>query len=167
LREALASQGQSGGASTLVMTLNEAQTRQRYIDSQLAEAGWGNDNRSVLEEFELGNKEPMAPEYGEKHGFVDYVLLGKDGKPLAVIEAKRTSRDPLVGKRQAADYADQILRKFGIDPFIFLTNGQEILFWDRDRYPPRRVSGFFTREDLERLLHQKRYATPLEPPHYP
>lgn len=143
------------------MTLNEAQTRQHYIDSQLAQAGWGTDDRSVLEEFELGVREDGAPEYGEKHGFVDYVLLGKDGKPLAVVEAKRTSRDPLVGKRQAADYADQILGKFGIDPFIFLTNGQEILFWDRDRYPPRHVSGFFTREDLERLLHQKRYTTPL------
>lgn len=141
------------------MTLTEAQTRQRYIDSQLAEASWGNDDRSVLEEFELGIKDDRA--LGEKHGFVDYVLLGKDGKPLAIVEAKRTSRDPLTGKRQAADYADQILCDFGIDPFVFLTNGREILFWDRDRYPPRHVSGFFTREDLERLLHQKRFTTQL------
>lgn len=143
------------------MSVNEAETRQRYIDSQLAEVGWGIDERSLLEEFELGTKEDGTPEYGEKLGFADYVLLGKNGKPIAVVEAKRTSRDPLVGKRQAADYADQIKRKFGIEPFIFLTNGQEILFWDRDRYPPRNVSGFFTREDLERLLHQKRYNTPL------
>ncbi len=110
------------------MTLTEAQTRQRYIDSQLAEAGWGNDERSVLEEFEVGTREDGTPEYGEKHGFLDYVLIGRDGKPLAVVEAKRTSRDPLAGKRQAADYADQIKRKFGIDPFIFLTNGQEVWF---------------------------------------
>ncbi len=144
------------------MTLTEAQTRQCYIDTQLAEAGWGNDERSVLEEFELGTREDGAPEYGDKRGFVDYVLIGRDGKPLAVVEAKRTSRDSLASKRQAADYADQIKRKFGIDPFIFLTNGQEIWFWDRDRYPPRQVSGFFTREDLERLLHQKSYTTPLE-----
>ena len=143
------------------MTLTEAQTRQRYIDSQLAVAGWGNDERSVLEEFELGIKEDGERAHGEKHGFVDYVLLGKDSKPLAVVEAKRTSREPLAGKRQAADYADQLLAKFGVNPFIFLTNGQEILFWDRDRYPPRYVSGFFAREDLERLLHQKRYTTPL------
>lgn len=146
------------------MTLTEAQTRQRYIDSQLAKAGWSNENYSVLEEFELEAASFVregTPEYGEKQGFVDYVLLGKDGKPLAVVEAKRTSRDPIVGKRQAADYADQIQRKFGIAPFIFLTNGQEVLFWDRDHYPPRCVSGFFTREDLERRLHQKRYAIPL------
>jgi type I restriction enzyme R subunit len=143
------------------MTITEVQTRQRHIDRQLAEVGWGSDERAILEEYELGTKEDGAPEYGEKHGFADYVLLGKDGKPLAVIEAKRTSRDSLAGKRQAADYADQIKRKFGTDPFIFLTNGQEIWFWDRDRYAPREVSGFFAREDLERLAHQKRYATPL------
>ncbi len=143
------------------MTLTEAATRQRYIDSRITQAGWGNDERSVLEEFELGTKEDGTPEYGEKHGFVDYVLLGKDGKPLAVIEAKRTSLDPLAGKRQAADYADQIISKFGVDPFIFLTNGLEIMLWDRERYPPRNISGFFSRDDLERLLHQKRYSTPL------
>lgn len=143
------------------MTLTEAQTRQRHIDRQLAEAGWGCDERTILEEFELGTKEGGTPEYGEQHGFADYVLLGKDGKPLAVVEAKRTSRDSLAGKRQAADYADQIQRKFGVDPFIFLSNGQEIWFWDRARYAPRQVSGFFSRDDLERLSHQQRYSTPL------
>jgi len=38
--------------------------------------------------------------------FIDYVLLGTDGKPLAIVEAKRTSRDALTGQRQASDYAD-------------------------------------------------------------
>jgi len=93
--------------------------------------------------------------------FIDYVLLGRDGNPIAVVEAKRTSRDSIAGKRQAADYADRIKNRFGFDPFIFLTNGQEILFWDRERYPPRNVSGFFSRSDLERLTHQKRYGMPL------
>lgn len=100
-------------------------------------------------------------EYG-RNQFVDYVLLDSDGVPIALVEAKRTSRDALAGKRQAADYADQIKRRFGVDPFIFLTNGTEIWFWDRERYPPRRVSGFYTLEDLERLHHQRRYAQPLD-----
>ena len=143
------------------MTLTEAQTRQRYIDAQLAEAGWGRDQRSVLQEFALGPREDGSRTRSHYRGFVDYVLVGAHHKPLALVEAKRTSRDPLAGKRQAADYADQIAKKFGIDPFVFLANGQEILFWDRDRYPPRPVSGFFAREDLERLLHQRRYATAL------
>lgn len=143
------------------MAITEALTRRRHIDRQLAEAGWGSDDHAILEEYALGPQKNGIAEYGEKYGFADYVLLGKDGKPLALVEAKRTSRDALAGKRQAADYADQIKRKFGVDPFIFLSNGQEIWFWDRDRYAPREVSGFFTREDLERLAYQRRYATPL------
>ena len=93
--------------------------------------------------------------------FADYILLGTDGKPLAVVEAKRTSRDEIAGKRQAADYADAIKAKFGFSPFILLTNGKEIQFWDRGRYPPRKIAGFYTREDLERLRHQQCYAQPL------
>ena len=148
-------------AKTGTMTLTEAQTRQRYIDAQLAKAGWGLDERSVLQEFALGLQEDGPHAHSDDRGFVDYVLVGAHDRPLAIVEAKRTSRDPLAGKRQAADYADQIATKFGIDPFVFLANGQEILFWDRDRYPPRPVSGFFAREDLERLLHQRRYAAAL------
>jgi type I restriction enzyme, R subunit len=142
-------------------TLNEAQTRQQLIDQQLARAGWGMAERRMLEEYPLSIAE-AEPDYGQQpQEFADYVLLGRDGKPLAVIEAKRTSRDALAGKRQASDYADRIRNYFGFDPFIFLTNSQTVLFWDRNRYPPRGVSGFFTREDLERLAYQKRYSIPL------
>src|SRR6266850_502053 len=142
-------------------TLNEAQTRQQLIDQQLARAGWGTAERRIVEEYLLTSAE-TEPDYGQPpYEFVDYVLLGTDGKTLAVIEAKRTSRDALAGKRQASDYADRIRSHFGFDPFIFLTNSQTVLFWDRDRYPPREVSGFFTRDDLERLTYQKRYSIPL------
>nr|WP_305891759.1 DEAD/DEAH box helicase family protein [Methylomonas sp. WSC-6] len=113
----------------------------------------------LLEEVLLQVATPDQP-YG-KDQFADYVLLGSDGKPLAVVEAKRTSRDELAGKRQAADYAEAIKAKTGIDPFIFLTNGKEIQFWDRDRYPPRKIAGFYSRDDLERLKHQKQYALPV------
>ena len=102
------------------MTLTEAQTRQRYIDAQLAKAGWGLDQRPVLQEFALGFQEDGSHAHGDTRGFVDYVLVGAHDRPLAVVEAKRTSRDPLAGKRQAADYADQIAREFGADPFVFL-----------------------------------------------
>lgn len=138
---------------------NEAATRVRLIDTQLARAGWSKNRRALVEEFALQASSP-EPAYGEIQ-FADYVLLGSDGKPIAVVEAKRSSRDEIVGKRQAADYADIIKGKFGNDPFIFLTNGKEIQFWDRDRYPPRKIAGFYTREDLERLRHQQRYAEPL------
>lgn len=138
---------------------SEARTRTEIIDSQLAHAGWSTGRRTLVEEFLLRTGEPDRSYGGEQ--FADYVLLGSDGQPIALVEAKRSSRDEIAGKRQAADYADVIKARFGRDPFIFLTNGQEIQFWDRDRYAPRKVSGFYTRSDLERLRHQRQFAEPL------
>lgn len=138
---------------------NEKTTRSELIDSQLAHAGWSKSRRSLVEEFVLSTSSPDSS-YGREQ-FADYVLLGADGKPIALVEAKRSSRDELAGKRQAADYADAIKSKFGIEPFIFLTNGKEIQFWDRERSAPRKISGFYTRDDLERLLHQRNYAKSL------
>jgi type I restriction enzyme R subunit len=139
---------------------SEAQTRTEIIDSQLAHAGWSRNRRTLVEEFSLRAAE-FEGAYGNEQ-FADYVLLGSDSKPIAVVEAKRSSRDELAGKRQASDYADAIKAKFGRDPFIFLTNGKEIQFWDRERYAPRKVSGFYTRDDLERLHHQRQFAQPLD-----
>ena len=141
------------------MTDTEVQTRARSIDADLARAGWTGTRRNVLEEVFLQTGKQES-EHG-RNGFADYVLLDAAGKPIAVVEAKRSSRDELAGTRQAAEYADAIRAKLGIEPFIYLTNGREIQFWDRGRYAPRRVAGFHTREDLERLIHQKRYAQPL------
>ena len=139
------------------MTPTEAQTRQQIIDAQLAQAGWGVKDRNLLAEY----LHRIAEDGADTVGFSDYALLGKSEQPIGLVEVKRSSRDELAGKRQAAGYADDILRRFGQDPFIFLANGKTIQFWDRERYPPRRVSGFFSREDLERLLHQRQYAQPL------
>ncbi|NOT19573.1 MAG: DEAD/DEAH box helicase family protein [Sideroxydans sp.] len=138
---------------------NEATTRTQLIDVQLARSGWSKNRRAFVEEYALQAAAP-EPAYGGIQ-FADYVLLGSDGKPIAVVEAKRSSRDEISGKRQAGDYADAIKAKFGDDPFIFPTNGKEIQFWDRGRYPPRKVAGFYTRDDLERLRHQRQYSQPL------
>lgn len=146
------------------MSFTEAQTRQDLVDSQLAKAGWGSTSRSLIEELYIKSgfevREDRA-QYSSKGEFIDYVLLDKANKPLAIVEAKRTSRDELSGKRQAADYADHLKQQFGFDPFIFLANGNEIQFWDRQNYPPRKISGFYTREDLERLVHQRNFSQSL------
>ena len=138
---------------------DEAQTRVELIDTELARAGWSRSRRTLVEEFlvkQTGTRTDISDSQ-----FADYVLFGPDRKPIAVVEAKRTSRDELAGKRQAADYADLLRAQSGEDPFIFLTNGKEIQFWDRSRNAPRKVAGFYTRDDLERLRHQRRYAQPL------
>ncbi|WP_257970698.1 type I restriction endonuclease subunit R [Vibrio parahaemolyticus] len=138
---------------------NEVNTRTEIIDKQLAMSGWSLSRRTLVEEYLINAANVEKNIQTEQ--FADYVLLGSDGNPIALVEAKRSSRDEIAGKRQAADYADAIKTKFGNDPFIFLTNGKEIQFWDRERYAPRKISGFYTRNDLERLLHQRQYAQPL------
>lgn len=146
---------------------DEAETRQEIIDRWLAQAGWSAAAGNLREELALSTQHRSLDEaapttYRTRREFADYVLLGRNGKPIAVVEAKRTSRGAEVGKRQAEDYADQITAKYGAPPLIFLTNGQDILFYDRGFYPPRRVTGFFRPDDLERLRFQRTYRQPLE-----
>ncbi len=112
----------------------EQQTRQEKIDLQLGRAGWATGSRFLIEEFLIASpgslKEPET-RYNARNEFADYALLDRLGSVLALVEAKRSSRHPLEGERQAADYADAILAKTGVDPFIFLANGDEIWFWHR------------------------------------
>ena len=142
----------------------ERRTRKEKIDHQLARAGWAVGSLRLIEEFSLGAAAyigDLTGSDGDTYALVDYVLLDRLGRPIAVIEAKRSSRDPLEGERQAADYADRIRAEYGIDPFIFLANGNEIWFWHRHRYPPRKVSGFLTEDDLLRLAHLDKFGQPL------
>lgn len=146
----------------------EAQTRKRYIDRSLEKAGWIlSDRTKVIEEFEIkgtgaGKYRIRQKERGlNPPGYSDYLLLDRAQKPLAIVEAKRTSRDPREGEQQAEDYADGIKEKFDIDPFIFMTNGYEIYFWNRQRWAPAMVHGFFTANELERLRHQNLFRQDL------
>lgn len=149
------------------MTKSEAQTRSELIDQQLAQTGWNvKDPTQVVEEFDIlvdlppGVAEPRTRYEG--HQYSDYVLLGKDGKPLAVIEAKKTSRDAAIGREQAKQYCYNIQKQMGGElPFCFYTNGHELYFWDLENSPPRKVIGFPTRDDLERFAYIRRNRKPL------
>ena len=102
---------------------DEAITREIYINLMLQEAGWDPKGHNVAEYAVTGM--PTGNGKNDGPGFVDYVLWGDDGKPLAVVEAKRTSRDPRVGANQAKLYADCLERMYGRRPIIFYTNGFE------------------------------------------
>ncbi|OZV77898.1 restriction endonuclease subunit R [Micromonospora echinospora] len=128
---------------------DEAQTRNLFIDVMLAEAGWrldGPDNR----EFPV-----TGMPNGSGTGFVDYVLWGDDGKPLAVVEAKRARRDATAGKQQAKLYADCLEQRYGQRPVIFYTNGYDTWLWDDTTYPPRSVQGFYTKDELALLIQRR------------
>jgi type I restriction enzyme R subunit len=96
-------------------------------------------------------------------GFVDYVLWGDDGKPLGLVEAKRTKRDARVGQQQAKLYADCLEQRFGQRPVIFYSNGYEHWIWDDQSYPPRSAQGFCKKDELERLIQRCSTRTRLAP----
>ncbi len=134
---------------------SEADTRDYFIDLLLKEAGWALD-RPRDREFEVDG---MPNNKGE--GYVDYVLWGDDGLPLALIEAKRTKRDPRVGQQQAELYADCLEKQFGQRPIIFYSNGYDHWMWDDAHYPPRPVQGFYKKAELELLIQRRKTRKPL------
>lgn len=140
--------------------LSEFATRKRFIDVDLREMGWKLEgvDADVQVEYEVDG---MAGKAGQK-GYADYVLFGKDGLPLAVVEAKRASKDPNNGWKQAVLYADCLERKFGRRPMIFITNGFETYYWDDQTSPKRQVSGIFSKNDLQKLMNRRTERLKLE-----
>lgn len=135
---------------------NEADTRNLIIDVLLGEAGWSLDAEPDREYPVTG----MPPDGGP--GYVDYVLWGADGLPLAVVEAKRTSTSAEVGRTQAKLYADCLESEFGRRSVIFYTNGYEHWIWDDAvGYPPRPIQGFYTHDELELLIQRRQTRRPL------
>ena len=129
---------------------SEADTRRYKIDALLAEAGWTGfvDGRDI--EYEVHG---MPSDSGV--GYVDYVLWGEDGKPLAVVEAKQTLVDPRVGEQQAKLYADCLAAETGQRPVVYYSNGYEHWLWDDTQYPARQVQGFNTRDELALLVQRR------------
>lgn len=127
----------------------EADTRRYLIDLNLRLSGWTLD-QARDREFEVAGM-PNA----QGKGYADYVLWGDDGKPLGVLEAKKTTVHPMVGQQQAKLYADCLYQMTGQRPVIFYTNGYETWMWDDLFYPPRRVAGFYHKEDLQRVVQRR------------
>ncbi len=132
---------------------NEAITREIYINLLLQEAGWDPRGHNVAE-YPV-NGMPTGDGKNDGPGFVDYVLWGDNGKPLAVVEAKRTSRDARVGANQAKLYADCLERMHSQRPVIFYTNGFETYIWDDTWYAAREIYGFYKKEELELLIQRR------------
>ena len=128
---------------------SEFETRKFKIDALLAEAGWNlTDVRD--REFEV-----QGMPNGAGVGYVDYVLWGEDGLPLAVVEAKKTLVSPVTGQQQAKLYADCLETMFGQRPLIFFSNGYEHWFWDDTQSPPRTVQGFLSRDELALSIQRR------------
>ena len=125
---------------------NEDKTRRLLIDLALNRAGWSLGGPHDREYKVTGMPNAQGV------GYADYVLWGDDGKPLAVVEAKKTTVDPEVGQQQAKLYADCLETMHGQRPIIFYTNGYETRLWDDLAYPPRPVAGFYKKDELASLI---------------
>lgn len=128
--------------------VSEFETRKRYINIELKLAGW-EFGKDIWEEIEV---QGMPNESGV--GYVDYVLYGENGKPLAVVEAKRTSKDPKIGQQQAKLYADCLEKRYSQRPVIFLTNGFDMYIWDD--YSDRKVYGFYKKSELQLMIDRRK-----------
>ena len=148
---------------------SEADARRVLIDERLRLAGWNIDDPSqVSQELDIYLTEGTVGAARERtrdpytgHQFADYALQ-LTGKPAAVVEAKKTSRDARVGQEQAKQYAENIQRILGGRlPFIMYTNGNDTFFWDSELYPPVKVFGFPTPRDLEWYAQKRESRGPL------
>lgn len=136
------------------VNISEAETRKLYIDLYLREVGWkvlDKDNVKLPEKAGIEIKVQGMPN-NQGIGFVDYVLYGNDGKPLAIVEAKKTSVSPIIGKEQALLYAKCIQQEYGYIPIVYYTNGYQIWIIDQLGYPSRQIFGFHNIKELEYLM---------------
>lgn len=137
--------------------ISELETRKKYIDLELKEAGWVIGQNCSVEEKVTGMPNATGV------GYADYVLWGADHLPLAVVEAKKASVDPGVGSQQAKLYADCLQNQYNQRPLIFTTNGFEIFYTnDYEDFPRREVAGFLTQEELQLEVDRRNMRIPLD-----
>lgn len=138
--------------------LTEEETRRLYIDLLLKEASWkvSTNKGAVMPSTACIEVEVTGMPTASGKGYVDYALFGADGKPLAVIEAKKTTKSITEGIEQAKIYANCLEKKYGFRPVIYVSNGLETKIVDDGLgYPPRTLWGIHSLGDLV-LLHQRR-----------
>ena len=139
--------------TAIPLLVSEADTRRRYIDLSLKEAGWDDLQPDYHLEYTVTGMPISTNQSGV--GYVDYVLWGDNGLPLAVIEAKKAMADPRQGKHQAELYADCLAQMTGQRPIIFYSNGFDTFLWDDQFYPERKVQGFYSKDELQLLIDRR------------
>lgn len=159
--EALATAGKQAADA---LDFDEETTRLRLIDSMLADAGWEVGVQGANTEFVVQEEEIQFQPTTTGIGYADYVLKDDNGKPLAVVEAKRSAKDANSGRKQAQLYAEGLEKMHGQRPVIFYTNGFDIWMWDdANGYPPRKLFGFYSRDSLQYLVNfQRTSRKPLD-----
>ncbi len=163
-KEELEAQLARGQQVARALNFDETQTRKYLIDLQLKDAGWDIHDKDQVTLEELVHEQPTP----SGKGYVDYVLWGEDGVPLAIIEAKRFSKHISNGRKQAQLYADWLEKTYGRRPIIYCANGNSTEILNDSKVhpdsgePPRAVMGFHSRDSLEYLHFKAREKRNLE-----
>lgn len=144
------------------LAFNEEETRKYLIDQMLADEGW-DVGRGSTNTAEVVKEAPVKYQVGASgEGNADYVLEDDNGKPLGVVEAKKTAKDPQIGRKQAEQYADGLEKERGQRPVIFYTNGYDLWIWnDSAGEPPRKIYGFYSKDSLQHIHYQRTAKKPL------
>ncbi len=140
-----------------MLNVSEAKTRRDKIDPALSKAGWNLGNRSQVR-FEIPVDGADAEPW---NGITDYSLYRPNGEIIAIVEAKRQTHDPRLAQQQAEHYITEVAKHQSFRPYAFLANGIETYFWDSEFAPKRLIAGFFSPDDLERLLFIRQNKSPL------
>jgi len=153
----LESLSNKGKLAADALEFDEETTRLRLIDSMLVDAGWEVGAQGANTEFVVQEEEVQFQPTATGIGYADYVLKDDSGKPLAVVEAKKSAKDANIGRKQAQLYAEGLEKMHGQRPVIFYTNGFDIWMWDdANGYPPRKLFGFYSRDSLQYLVNFQR-----------
>lgn len=154
---------ESGQQAASALSFNEADTRKYLVDTMLISAGWtvgaaGSSTMEVGQEVEVDHQPT-----GTGKGKADYVLWDDAGKPLAVVEVKKTSIEAAQGRHQARLYADGLAQMYGQRPVIFYTNGFDLYLWDDAQNEiDRKLYGFYSKDSLAYLHFQRDNRVPLD-----
>ncbi|MEZ6079959.1 MAG: type I restriction endonuclease [Pirellulaceae bacterium] len=138
------------------LAYNEEETRKYLIDQMLADEGW-DVGKGMTNTAQVLKEAPVKYQVGASgSGKADYILDDDNGKPLGVVEAKKTAVDPQIGRKQAEQYADGLEREHAQRPVIFYTNGYDLWIWnDKAGEPPRKIYGFYSKDSLQHIHYQR------------
>ena len=126
---------------------DENENKKLFLRASLREAGWPIVNRANTAMPEAAAVDCLL----DSGDSVDYVLYGRDNKPLAIIEQTATVKNLVEGRTKGIEKANQMAVKYGYKPVVYYTNGYYIYCIDQLGYPPRRVFNFHSIEELELL----------------
>lgn len=126
---------------------DENENKKLFLRASLREAGWPIVNRANTAMPEAAAVDCLL----DSGDSVDYVLYGRDNKPLAIIEQTATAKNLVEGRTKGIEKANQMAAKYGYKPVVYYTNGYYIYCIDQLGYPPRRVFNFHSIEELELL----------------